>query len=49
MLHERLLRQHDPAGVAGTLSIDPRGTATGRTIYLEQLHAESGPSIVANL
>jgi branched-chain amino acid transport system substrate-binding protein len=49
LLHERLLGLHDRVGVTGVLTIDPRGTAMRRTIYLEQLHEESGPSIVAKL
>lgn len=49
LLHERLLGLHDRAGVTGVLTIDPRGTAMRRTIHLEQLHLESGPSIVATL
>ena len=49
LLHERLLGLHDRAGVTGVLTIDPRGTAMRRTIYLERLDLESGPTTVANL
>lgn len=49
LLRQRLLALHDRPGVTGTLTLDARGAAVRRPIYLEQLHEPSGPSIVARL
>ncbi len=48
-LRDALLGLRDQPGVTGPLTLDPRGTAVRRPIYLEQVHEPSGPSIVARL
>jgi len=49
LLRQRLLGLRDRAGVTGMLTIDARGASVRRSIFLEQLHATSGASIVARL